>query len=110
MTIRITTETLLAWQTAGRRFALIDTLPAASFTEAHLPGAINIVSDDILARAPAQLPDRETVIVVYCASASCQRAQRSAERLQSLGYRQVMHYQGGRKSWAAAGLPLVHGG
>ena len=90
----------------SRDFRLVDTLPASAFESGHLPGAINIVSDDILEQAPKRLPDRRAPIVVYCASDTCRRAGLSAERLESLGYSRIFHYEGGKKDWTAAGLPL----
>jgi rhodanese-related sulfurtransferase len=32
------------------------------------------------------------------------------ERLIKLGYRNVLHYVGGKKDWVGAGLPLERGG
>ncbi len=90
----------------ARDFILVDTLPAPTFESGHLPGAINLVSDDILEQAPKQFPDRSATIVVYCASYTCRRAGLAAERLESLGYTRVFHYEGGKKGWIAAGLPL----
>ena len=77
-------ETLKTWIDEGSDFRLVDTLPASAFEKGHLPGAINIVSDDILEQAPERIPDRSVPIVVYCASETCRRAGRSAERLESL--------------------------
>jgi len=105
----IDTESLRAWQSECRDFVLIDTLPTASFADGHLPGAINIVSDDILEQAPKRLTDPNATIVVYCASAKCKRAGLSGQRLERLGYTGIYHYEGGKKSWVAAGLPLVPG-
>lgn len=99
----IDTQTLRDWQLQGRKFFLVDTLPAQSFAKGHLPGAINIVSDDILQRAPDVLPDRNAPVVVYCASAACKRAGLSAERLASLGYTQIHHFVGGKKPGSARG-------
>lgn len=105
---KIDTATLRDWQRQHREITLVDTLPAAAFAKGHLPGAINIVSDDILAEAPRRLPDRQATIVVYCASENCQRAGRAAERLARLGYTEVYHYVGGKKAWLAEGLSLEH--
>lgn len=107
---RIDTQTLQAWQRKFRDFVLIDTLPAASFADGHLPGAINIVSDDILEQAPKRLTDPSATTVVYCASAKCKRAALSGQRLERLGYARILHYEGGKEGWVAAGLPLVRGG
>lgn len=102
----IDTDTLRDWQKQRRVFTLVDTLPADTFAEGHLPDAINIVSDDIVDEAPRRLPDKQATIVMYCASESCKRAGLAAERLADLGYSQIIHYVGGKKAWVAAGLPL----
>lgn len=102
----IDTVTLRNWKREGRDFILIDTLPAVIFAEEHLPGAINLPSDDIREQAPARLPDRDATLVVYCASAACKRAGLSAGRLEQLGYSHVFHYEAGKKGWLAEGLTL----
>ncbi|UYG06341.1 rhodanese-like domain-containing protein [Halomonas sp. M4R1S46] len=104
----IDTATLRDWQSRGQDFILVDTLPAEAFAKGHLPGAINIVSDDILDAAPRRLPGRQATIVVYCASEDCKRAGRAAERLSRLGYTEVYHYVGGKRAWKAEGLSLEH--
>ena len=39
----INADTLRDWQRQGREFILVDTLPARTFAEGHLPGAINLM-------------------------------------------------------------------
>lgn len=102
----IDTATLREWQRKGHDFVLIDTLPARVFADGHLPGAINLPSDDILEQAPVRLQDRDAALVVYCASTTCKRAGLSAERLERLGYTRLFHYQAGKKGWLAEGLKL----
>lgn len=102
----IDTTTLRDWQRRHRDITLVDTLPAETFVKGHLPGAINIASDDILHEAPRRLPDKQATIVVYCASEDCKRAGRAAERLARLGYTVVYHYVGGKRAWLAEGLSL----
>lgn len=104
----IKTVTVRAWQQEGSDFVLIDALPPAAFADGHLPGAINLPSDDILEQAPVRLPDRGATLVVYCASTSCKRAGLSAERLEQLGYSRIFQYQEGKKGGVAAGMPLDH--
>lgn len=103
---RINSSTLRDWQREGKDFVLIDTLPVDVFVGGHLPGAINLPSDDILEQAPARLPDRDTTLVVYCASVTCKRAGLSAKRLEQLGYTRIYHYEAGKKGWLAEGLNL----
>jgi len=48
-------------------FVLVETLPAAAYHHAHLPGAINLPPDQVMQLAPTLLPDKTADIVVYCA-------------------------------------------
>ena len=48
-------------------FMLVETLPAAAYHHAHLPGAINLPPDQVTQLAPTLLPDKTADIVVYCA-------------------------------------------
>ena len=52
----------------AEKFRLVETLPAASYHHAHLPGAINLPPDQIKQLAPTLLPDKAADIVVYCAN------------------------------------------
>jgi len=52
----------------GETFRLVETLPAAAYHHAHLPGAINLPPDQVTQLAPALLPNKAADIVVYCAS------------------------------------------
>lgn len=49
-------------------FLLVETLPAATYHHAHLPGAINLPPEKVMQLAPKLLPDKAADIVVYCAS------------------------------------------
>jgi rhodanese-related sulfurtransferase len=51
----------------GEQFLLVETLPAATYHHAHLPGAINLPPDQVAQLAPTLLPDKASDIVVYCA-------------------------------------------
>ena len=52
----------------GEMFLLVETLPAASYHHAHLPGAINLPPDQVKQLAPTLPPEKAADIVVYCAS------------------------------------------
>jgi rhodanese-related sulfurtransferase len=87
-------------------FVLVDALTEDMFHESHLPGAINIPYDHVKQFAKKSLPDKDAEIVVYCASPACDAAEKTALALEQMGYRDVRHYQGGKKDWHDAGLPL----
>lgn len=109
MVKRITREELKARLNLQDEFILVDTLPKSAYEKHHLPGAINIRSDDIVELAPKIIPDQSVEIVVYCASGPCMRSQRAAERLERLGYTNVRDYHEGRQDWIDAGLPVETG-
>lgn len=52
----------------GGDFLLVETLSAATYHHAHLPGAINLPPDRVRELAPTLLPDKGAEIVVYCSS------------------------------------------
>ena len=53
---------------ALRIMRLVEALPKIAYEHAHLPGAINLPSDQVSVLAPKLLPDKNADIVVYCAS------------------------------------------
>lgn len=108
MVMRISRDELKAALDCGEALVIIDTLPETAFRKGHLPGAINIPSDDIVDVAPRRLGNCDTPIVVYCANGPCKRSALAAERLQALGYRDVRDYHEGKADWIGAGLPLEH--
>jgi rhodanese-related sulfurtransferase len=88
---------------------LVEALPPRHFTEAHLPGAVNIPHDQVDALAPRLLPDKDADIVVYCANTPCRNSTIAADRLAHLGYTRVSDYKDGKEDWAKAGFALEAG-
>jgi rhodanese-related sulfurtransferase len=93
----------------GDEFVLVDALAPISYAAAHLPGAISIPPEFVTMRAKRRIPDRDTEVVVYCTSSTCDASVVVANRLVELGYRNVRHYAGGKRDWVEAGLPLGGG-
>ncbi len=109
MTKQISRVVLKAMLDQGVPLVLVEMLPKTAYQKHHLPGAINIPSDDILYMAPNVIPDRDAEIVVYCFNGPCKRSRLAAERLAALGYTNVRDYHEGKKDWMGAGLPLEAG-
>jgi rhodanese-related sulfurtransferase len=85
---------------------LLDVRRPAQYDEGRIPGAISLISDDVLERAVAVVPDRTAVIVTYCGRLDCRRSSRAAARLESLGYTRVVEFPGGLEEWRAAGYDV----
>jgi rhodanese-related sulfurtransferase len=106
MTATIKREALEAELDRGAAITLVEALPQQYFDEGHLPGAINIPHDQIRARAPSLLPDKDARIVVYCASATCRNSQLATDTLHRMGYTNAVDYVEGKQGWIEAGLAL----
>jgi rhodanese-related sulfurtransferase len=102
----ITREEIVARQKAGEKLILVEALPERYFNTEHLPGAININHDQIEALAALMLPDKNSVVVTYCANAQCNNSAIAANKLERLGYTNVYKYEAGKQDWIEAGLPI----
>jgi rhodanese-related sulfurtransferase len=105
MTTTITRDALLDAINGGTA-TVVDALPAAPYSRRHLPGAVNLVIDDVDARAAEVLPDPAATVVTYSTDAHCGRGEALADRLADLGYQDVRVYRDGIEDWVGAGLPV----
>ncbi len=108
MTATINRDELRAGLDAGN-LVLVDALPESYYAQQHLPGALNLVADDVEARAAALLPDKDAAIVTYCSNRACPNSGQVAARLEKLGYTNVRKYPDGIQDWVEAGLPTEQG-
>lgn len=104
MTTLITRDELKIAIDAGS-VTVLDTLGGEYYAKQHLPGAIELVLDEVDAQAPALLPDRDDAIVTYCSNPACPNSGRVADRLTALGYINVRKYREGIQDWVESGLP-----
>ena len=98
-------ETVLEMQENKEDFKLIEVLKEDSYKEGHIPGAINIPVDNLKDEAPKQLKKTDK-IVVYCASYQCHASTNAAKILLEMGYKNVMDFKGGKKTWVDQGFEL----
>ena len=97
------TRTELESLIASGEVVLVDALPASYYDELHLPGAVNLVEDEVDIRASEVLPDKDAAIITYCSNATCGNSQAVANRLERLGYTNVRKYREGIQDWVEAG-------
>lgn len=69
-----------------------------------MPSAKNLPLDQVELDIHALVPEKQSDIVVYCASEQCTASHEAAEKLTKLGYTQVKVYKGGKKDWIEAGF------
>ena len=76
----------------------MDVRTAEEYAAEHIPGAINVPSESIDAggEAPADLPDKDAVLLIYCRTG--RRSKQAAGQLVELGYTNVYDF-GGINDW-----------
>ena len=85
-------------------YILLDVRTHGEFLEGHIPGAINIDSEDILAiqdlnQEIKKLPDKDQKILIYCRSGN--RSKKAAAKLAEMGYTRIIEF-GGIIDWPGA--------
>lgn len=81
---------------AAGGYVILDVRRADEFAGGHIPGAINIANEDIISNPPAELPDMNQVIYVYCRSG--RRSKEAASKLAAMGYTNIIEC-GGILDW-----------
>ncbi|MGN1269606.1 MAG: rhodanese-like domain-containing protein [Clostridia bacterium] len=72
---------------------LLDVRSKQEYEEIHLPGAINISLYNLKGEAIKKLPDKNKIIVVYCASGS--RSKQAQNILEQMNYQNVYNLKNG---------------
>ena len=86
----------------------VDARSESAYYISHIKGAHSLS----YSRFDEQFPDFrqkiniESLIVVYCIGANCNKARNVAEKLKKNGYRNVRVFSGGLIEWSHAGFPM----
>ena len=88
------------------KLLIIEALPEKYYSEAHIPGAIQIDYKEMELKADKLPEEKDRMIVVYCAGLECQNSIITARQLDSLGYTNVYEYANGKQDWVEAGFPV----
>ena len=77
-------------------YIILDVRTPEEFADKHIPGAVNIPNETIVAEEMPELPDKDQLILVYCRSGN--RSKQASEKLADMGYTNVVEF-GGINSW-----------
>lgn len=75
---------------------IVDVRRQDEYDAGHIPGAILIPNESIDAEPPAELPDKNQIILIYCRSGN--RSKQAAEKLFRMGYTNIYEF-GGINTW-----------
>ncbi len=73
-------------------YVIIDARTDEEFAQGHIEGAVLIPEYEIEQKAPQIIPDKDTLILVYCRSG--RRSKIASEELVKLGYTNVKEFGG----------------
>ncbi len=89
------------------KITVIDTRTPAEYAGGHVPGAVNLSTQDAAFWDDVgQLPV-DGVYVLYCRSGSV--TQRVMQQMLAMGFGSVCHIESGYNGWLRAGLPVEEG-
>ncbi|MEO5365867.1 MAG: rhodanese-like domain-containing protein [Magnetococcus sp. WYHC-3] len=87
---------------ADKTVTLLDCNGSMSYTNCHIPGAIDFEASkaDLAKKLPM---DKSALVVAYCGGPKCMAYKGGAQAAIKLGYTNVKHFSGGLSGWKDAG-------
>lgn len=105
--IEIHTDQLKEWYDQGKSMVVVDARSEEYFDHTLLPKAKWLPYDASEKKIRATIPSKNSLVVVYCKSIRCPASDQLAERLTSMGYRNVYVYPDGIQDWMDNGYPVT---
>ena len=96
---QITQEAAMLMMGLDDGHVVVDVRRQDEYDAGHIPGAILIPNESIGTEPPAELPDKDQIILVYCRSG--RRSKEAAGKLAAMGYINVYEF-GGIMTWTGA--------
>lgn len=93
-------EKLVAQGPEEGKYFLFDSRPKPRFQEGAIPTAVNLPYpsfDKMLDKLP---PDKDALLIFYCAGPSCTMSPGSANKAKKLGYTNIRVYRDGMPAWS----------
>ena len=94
--VQIDQETAKRMMEADDGHVIVDVRRQDEYDAGHIPGAVLIPNESIVDERPAEPPDLEQVILIYCRSGN--RSKQAAQKLADMGYLNIYEF-GGITTW-----------
>ena len=92
----ITAQQAKQMMDSGEEYLLVDVRTREEYTQSRIEGAVLIPVDELSNRAEQEIPDKNTLIILYCRSG--RRSEQAAGILADMGYSRV-YDMGGIMDW-----------
>ena len=93
---KISKETAKEMMAKDDGHVIVDVRRQDEYDAGHIPGAILIPNESIGTNRPAELPDLDQIILIYCRSGN--RSKQAAQKLADMGYKNIYEF-GGINTW-----------
>lgn len=94
--LQVSTEEAARMLEEETGYILVDARPAEDFRKSHIPGSINIPDETVDKEPPAELPDKDQRIFLYCGGGGL--SYYLAVKLHDMGYTNLVKFAG-MKEW-----------
>ena len=102
----ISFQLVKALRETGQKFRMVCVLTPDWFHGKLIEGSEWIPQDKLEQEAPKAFPNKDELIIVYCASYDCPQSTKGTKTLMQMGYKNVFDYRGGIKEWEEHGMPI----
>lgn len=75
---------------------IVDVRRPDEFAAGHIRGAVNVPNEGIADEMPAELPDKDQVLLIYCRTGN--RSKEASKKLSEMGYTNIYEF-GGIDTW-----------
>jgi rhodanese-related sulfurtransferase len=96
----VTVEQVLRMQVDSVPFVMVDVREDGEWSAGHVAGAVHLGKGIIERDIEAAIPDKETLIVLYCGGGF--RSALAAQSLHEMGYTSAVSMDGGWRGWNSA--------
>ena len=104
---QITTADLKKWYDQKKKMVVIDARSQKYFDGTLLPNAKWLPADSNEQEIQTLIPEKNSLVVIYCNSITCPLSGILYDKLKALGYSTVYEYHEGLKEWLKQGLPTT---
>jgi rhodanese-related sulfurtransferase len=106
--ITIKVEELKSWYDQKKTMLVLDARSKKYFDGKLLPNAKWLPSESSEKEILAAIPNKDSLIVVYCAGVKCPASGWLYDKLHSIGYHRVYEYHEGLEEWLQKGFPTTN--
>ncbi len=103
---KVNTSGLKTLIDSGVPMIILDARASKDVEASKIPGALALNAGSKAEDIAKILPDKEALVVTYCANIKCPASTELYQHLQSLGYSNLLKYPEGFQGWVEAGHPV----